>query len=101
MPGGATLLVLYKRPTDTAAFDSYYQSRHAPLAKQMPGLQSFTIGKSLENNDPYYLVATLTFASLRDLKSALTSPEGEAATGDLKNFAQAGADIMMFESAPA
>lgn len=101
MPGSATILALYKRPTDTAAFDSYYQSRHAPIAKTLPGLQSFTVSKSLDSDDPYYFVATLTFASLEDLKGALASPQGEATTGDLKNFAQAGVDILMFENTPA
>ena len=28
----ATLMVLYNKPTDAAAFDSYYCSKHLPLA---------------------------------------------------------------------
>jgi hypothetical protein len=29
----ATLMVLYSKPTDAAAFNSYYFGKHVPLAK--------------------------------------------------------------------
>jgi len=98
---GATILALYKRPADPKAFDTYYSTHHAPLAKTLPGLQSYTLSKSLGANDPYYLVATLSFASLSSLKNALASSQGNAVVADLKNFAQAGVDILTFENVPA
>jgi uncharacterized protein (TIGR02118 family) len=101
MAAGATLLALYKKPTDRAAFDAYYRDHHAPLAKTLPGLQSYTLSKGLAENGPYYLVATLTFTSLDAINAALSSPQGVATVNDLKNFAQAGVDVLTFENIPA
>ncbi len=99
--GDATVLALYKKPADAAAFDAYYANHHAPLAKTLPGLQSYTLSKGLTDKDPYYLVATLKFASVDAIKSSLGSTQGAAVVADLKNFAQAGVDIMIFENVPA
>ena len=96
----ATILALYKKPADPVAFDSYYSSTHAPLVKTLSGLQSYTVSKGLNEKDPYYLVAILTFPSLEALQAALASKQGQAVVADLKNFAQAGVDIMTFESLP-
>jgi uncharacterized protein (TIGR02118 family) len=98
---GATILALYKRPPDTNAFNTYYTKHHAPLAKTMPGLQSYTLSNALGDKDPYYLVATLTFSSMTALKDALASSQGKAVVADLKNFAQAGVDILTFENVRA
>ncbi len=35
----AQLLVMYKTPKDTAAFDKHYSEKHIPLAKKIPGIQ--------------------------------------------------------------
>lgn len=99
--GTASLLVLYKKPLDPGAFDTYYAKHHAPLAKALPGLQSYTLSKGLTGQEAFYLVAILTFASIAKLKTALRSPQGTAVTADLKNFAQAGFDILTFENIPA
>ena len=45
-----------------------------------------------------YLIAELSFDSMADLQSALSSAEGQAAAGDLSNFAQAGVALMVFET---
>jgi len=99
--GGATILALYKKPADTKAFDAYYSTHHAPLAKKLPGLKSYTLSKGLDEKAPYYLVATLTFASTDALQAALDSSQGKAVVDDLKNFAQAGVDILTFANVPA
>ena len=92
----ARLIALYKTPADTAAFDAYYSDNHAPLAKMLPGLQTYTLGRC-GPSDPYYLVATLTFASLREMQAALGSPVGIATVADLGKFAQAGVDVLTLE----
>ena len=46
----------------------------------------------------YHLAAILWFDSLAAIQSALGSPEGQATAGDLANFAQAGVDLLMFDS---
>ena len=97
---GASILALYKKPADPSVFNEYYEKHHAPLAKTMPGLVSYTIGHGGEN-DPYYLVAILTFESQAALTAALGSSQGAATVADLQNFAQAGVDVLTFPNLPA
>ena len=97
----AQLLVLYNTPTDAAAFDSHYHKIHIPIAKKIPGLRSYTINKrpvqALSGTAPY-LVATLTFDSMADVQAALASPEGQAAAGDVPNFASGGATLLIYDT---
>jgi uncharacterized protein (TIGR02118 family) len=101
----ATLLVLYKTPTDAAAFDKYYAATHAPLAKKVPGLRSYRVSKGAvatpAGASNIHLVATLTFDSPAALQAALGSPEGAAAAGDLANFASGGVDLYIFDDTDA
>ena len=101
----ATLLVLYKTPKDPAAFDRYYAEKHIGLAKKIPGLKSYRISRGSVGTPAgpsgIHLVATLTFDSMAALQAGLGSPEGAAAGGDVANFATGGADLLMFEDAPA
>lgn len=98
----AKLVVLYKTPTDKAAFDRYYQATHIPLAKKIPGLKRYDISNGAVATPAgpadVHLVATLHFESMADLQSALGSAEGQAAAGDLANFANGGADMYMFDA---
>ncbi|MDR5761758.1 EthD family reductase [Caballeronia sp. LZ035] len=101
----AQLVALYKKPTDTKAFDDYYVSTHAPLAKTLPGLRKYEVSTGpvevASGDSPYHLVALLDFDSLDAIQSALGSPEGQKTAGDLANFAQAGVDLLMFDTKPA
>lgn len=101
----ATLLVHYKTPTDTKAFDKYYAEAHGPLAKKIPGLKSFQISRgpvmTPAGASNIHLVATLTFDSMAALQAALGSPEGAATAADLANFASGGADLYMFDDTAA
>jgi uncharacterized protein (TIGR02118 family) len=98
----ATLLVLYKTPTDAAAFDKYYAATHIPLAKKIPGLRRYEISKGAvatpAGASNVHLAATLTFDSMADLQAGLGSPEGAAAAGDVANFANGGADLYFFDT---
>jgi uncharacterized protein (TIGR02118 family) len=101
----AKLVVLYKKAEDVAAFDSHYAATHAPLAKKIPGLKDYEIStgpvSTPQGDSSYQLVAILTFDSVDALKRGLSSPEGQAAAGDLGNFAQAGVELLMFETKQA
>jgi uncharacterized protein (TIGR02118 family) len=97
---GASLVGLYNKPADAAAFDTYYAQHHAPLAKTLPGLQSYSVSRGLNDNAPYYLVAVLTFPSIDAVKAAIASPQGQAVVADFENFAQAGVDVLTFENVP-
>jgi uncharacterized protein (TIGR02118 family) len=46
-------------------------------------------------------VATLVFDSMAAIQAGLGSPEGQAAAGDVPNFATGGADMLMFDSKDA
>ncbi|HVT68583.1 MAG TPA: EthD family reductase [Trebonia sp.] len=92
------LTVCYGQPQDPGAFDSYYTSTHAPLAKKLPGLTSFTYRHcaSLDGSPPpYYLLAELAFPSGEALDAALSSAEGQAAAADVANFATGGATMFV------
>jgi uncharacterized protein (TIGR02118 family) len=98
----AHLLVLYNKPTDPAAFDAYYLSKHVPIAKEIPGLRRYGVSHGtvagLGGDTPYYLVADLEFDTLDAIQSALGSPEGAAAAGDVSNFATGGVSMLTYEA---
>ena len=83
----ARLLVMYKTPHDTAAFDKHYAQIHAPLAKKIPGLKKYDISTGAVGTPAgpsgIHLVATLHFDSADALKAGMGSPQGQAAAGDL------------------
>ena len=98
----ARLVVLYKTPKNTDAFDKYYFATHVPLAKKIPGLKKYDVNKgaiaSPAGASGIYLVAELYFDSVDAIKAAFGSPEGQAAAGDLANFADGGADLYFFDT---
>lgn len=97
----AQLIALYHTPQDPAAFDAYFSETHTPLARKIPGLvrQESSVGPVMtpEGPAPYHAIGVLTFASMDDLQAALGSPEGQAASADLANFATGGATVLVFE----
>lgn len=101
----ARVVVMYKTPTDTGAFDKYYAQTHISLAKKMPGLRKYEISRGAVTTPAgpaaYHLIATLHFDDLAAIEKGLTSPEGQAAVNDLGNFATGGVDIYMFENRDA
>lgn len=98
----AQLIALYKTPADAAAFDAYYSATHVPLAKTVPGLRGYQVsaGPVAGPGGPtgIHLVAMLQFDSLAAIQAALAAPEGAATAADLANFAQAGVDLLMFDT---
>lgn len=98
----ATLVALYRKPADAAAFDRYYYSTHVPLAKTVPGLRRYEVSNgpvtTPQGDSPFHLVATLKFDSMQAIAQALGSPEGQATAGDLANFGQAGVELLMFDT---
>jgi uncharacterized protein (TIGR02118 family) len=98
----AKLVALYKKPANAAAFDDYYFSNHVPKAKKLPGLRRYEVSTgpvgTPQGDSAYHLVAVLAFDSMAALQSGLGSPEGQATAGDLANFAQAGVELLVFDS---
>lgn len=98
----AKLVALYKKPSDAAAFNAYYFSTHVPIAKKIPGLRRYEVSAgpvaTPQGDSTYHLASILSFDSLAAIQQTLNSPEGQAAAGDLANFAQAGVELLVFES---
>src|SRR5437879_5004343 len=95
------LTVLYGHPQDTAAFDQYYQHKHAPLARTIPGLRGYLVNKSAaldpREKSLYYLIATLYFDDSAALQAGFSSPQGQAAAQDVQNFATGGVTLLTGE----
>lgn len=90
------VLISYGHPDDPAAFDKYYTDTHLPLAAQIPGVQHFVAGRCepLDGTPPaVYMLADIAFASREDATAGLASPQGQAASADLANFATGGATL--------
>jgi uncharacterized protein (TIGR02118 family) len=98
----AKLLVVYKKPKSSEAFDKHYASVHIPLAKKIPGLKKYDVSTGAvgtpAGTSEIHLVATLYFDSPDALQAGLASPEGKAAAGDLANFADGGAELYFFDA---
>ena len=98
----AKLVALYKKPQDTAAFDRHYSTVHLPLARKIPTMLSYEISTgpvtAAAGESPYHLVAILEFESMNAIQQALGTPEGQATAADLDNFAQAGVEMLMFDT---
>jgi uncharacterized protein (TIGR02118 family) len=93
--------VLYGHPSDPAAFESYYATKHMPLVGKMTGFEKAELTKFLPNPDgskpDYYRMAELYYASPEAMQKSLGSPEGTATTGDLANFATGGVKMLVGE----
>jgi uncharacterized protein (TIGR02118 family) len=91
--------VLYGHPTDPAAFESYYATKHMPLVSKIKGLANAEVTKFLPNPDgsdaAYYRMAELWFDTTAIMEQALGSPEGKATTDDLANFASGGVKMLV------
>ncbi len=92
------LTVLYGHPDDPAEFDRYYNEIHVPLARQMQGLQGWTIGKCESaapgEAPPFYLIVGLYAESREAMEAILASPAGQATVADVANFATGGATFL-------
>ena len=92
------LTVLYGQPTDAAEFDRHYKEKHLPLAVKIPGLKGYTLDRPAPLNpgekSPYHLIASLYFENMEALQAAFQSPEGQAAAGDVPNFATGGVTML-------
>jgi uncharacterized protein (TIGR02118 family) len=82
----AQLIVLYKTPKDTAAFDKHYTEVHIPLVHKIPNLRKFEISRGPVTTpmgpSDIYLVAALHFDDMATLHASFASPEGRAGGAD-------------------
>lgn len=95
------LLVVYPSPADKQAFRDYYESHHLGLVAQLPGLRGYRWGFDLAAPDgseaPYFCVFEADFDDAAALDAARASPEGQAVTADVPNYATGGVALMRFD----
>jgi len=93
------LVVLYTRPDDPDAFDSYYVATHMPLVGRIPGLQRTEAARFVAAADPgeqiYYRVTELYFADQGALEAAFGSDEGKATAVDYQKIAPPGSRMFV------
>jgi uncharacterized protein (TIGR02118 family) len=98
----AQVVVMYKTPTDKAAFDKHYFEKHIPLAKTIPGLRRYEVnqGPIMTPAGPsdFHLVATLHFDDMQAIQNAFGSPQGQAAGADVQGFATGGVEMYIYEN---
>jgi uncharacterized protein (TIGR02118 family) len=98
----AQVVVMYKTPKDTAAFDKHYSEIHIPLAKKIPGLRKYEVSKGPVGTPAgpsgFHLIAMLHFDDVGAVKAGFGSPEGKAAGADVAKFATGGADMIIFDT---
>lgn len=103
----ARMLVIYRTPSDPAAFERHYFTVHVPLAKQLPGLRSYRTSRGpvtqLTPGAAPHLVAELEFDSLDAIRAAFATDAGRACAADRRVLAPGEEDctMLLFEDAPA
>ena len=98
----AQLVVMYKTPKDTVAFDKHYYEMHVPLAKRIPGLRKDEVSNgpvaTPAGPSPFHLIAILKIDNVAAVQAAFGSTEGKVAAADVQKFATGGADMILFDT---
>lgn len=96
----ARMIAIYQTPKDLDAFDKHYFEVHIPLAKKLPGLIKYDVGRSpiisTTGHSNVYCIGTLHFESMDALKNAFASPEGQACAADRKILAPGYDDVQIY-----
>ncbi len=93
------MIVLYKKPADTEAFDRYYFETHVPLTQKVPSQVKTEITRftsAAGGEPPYYLMFEMYFNSKTEMDEALATPDGRATGKDLRNFTEPGSVTVAF-----
>lgn len=93
------LNALYKKPSDSDAFHTYYEEVHMPLALTIPGLvkaEAEMVSATFSGNKgDHYMLARLYFADEDSFNAAMQSEQNKATGKDLRNFADGGVDLFI------
>ena len=94
------LIIFFRSPADTDAFEEHFASRHVPLIAAMPNVIRSAVSRAIgapRGEAPYHLIHDVYFADMAALNFALNSTEGRAAGADLSLFARDLASLMFAE----
>ena len=86
------MVVLYRRPDlGEAEFQAYLRDVHGPMAEAIPDLlhytQNFVAEDPMREHPGWDAIVELFWADRETMEAAWASPEGQAATADLAEFA--------------
>jgi len=92
------LTVTYPAPKDAAHFRAYYEGKHVPLAKQLPGLKSCSFGypESLGTGPAPFCIFLAWFDDGAAMLAALQSEIGQKVAADVPNYSPSGATLFHF-----
>jgi uncharacterized protein (TIGR02118 family) len=93
------LIALYHPPEDPRQFRDHLQNVHLPLVSVFPGLRAMRVGFEVAGAariSPYFAVVECDFDDEASMNAALASPQGEAASADVPNYAATGVTIITF-----
>ncbi|MDD4858740.1 MAG: EthD family reductase [Dehalococcoidales bacterium] len=62
--------------------EKQYYEEHIPIAKKIPGLRKYIIGKGRGKDHPFYRIAELYFDDKDAMSAGFASPEGKATIED-------------------
>ena len=82
----ARFVVMWDTPSDPEAFERHYRETHIPIARKLPGLRRYTLGRDVSpvRGEPYYMVADLEWDSIDELRAAFASEQGRATGADVE-----------------
>ncbi|WP_207494168.1 EthD family reductase [Aridibaculum aurantiacum] len=93
------ITVLYNHPGDEAAFEDYYENKHLPMARHMPGVSKVELTKFVPtpggDQPEFYRMAELYFSSEEQMIETMGSPEGQAVIDDIHNLSEAGVKVVI------
>jgi uncharacterized protein (TIGR02118 family) len=84
------ILLAKKEAMTDEEFAQYWLTKHAPLARKMPGLKRYVVNVAMHppNREPeYHGIVEMWFDNKESMKAAFSSPEGKATQADTQMFA--------------
>ena len=94
------LIILFHKPTDTAAFEENYAQQYVPATNSMPNVKRVTVSRAIgapRGEPPYYLIQEMYFDDMAALNQSLNSQEGRNAGAVLMSFAREFVSLMFAE----
>lgn len=95
------LIIMFRKPPDTADFETRYATQYVPAANLMPFMKRTAVSRVLgapKGDAPYYLLHEMYFEDMAELNQSLNSPEGRSAGTILMSFAREFVTIMFAEA---
>jgi uncharacterized protein (TIGR02118 family) len=91
------LTVIYPQPDDTEAFKSYYEDKHLPLVRRLPGLRSMHHAfPEAMGPAQVFCIFQAYFDDAQAFEAAMTSDAGREVAGDVPNYSPKGAQVFHF-----